>query len=423
MLEPGVLVDGHEIEREVHDPAGAELRYLARSPDGTPAMVITSRRMFADRGERSRFRRLSATLSALDHQAAIRIRAVTEYANRPVLITDPYPDTTLGDLLEDDAPLAPERVVTLLAPLADALDRANAVGLVHSTLSADSVLLASGDRPVLDTFGLVAEDHGAWSVVMDRDVRYMSPEQVRGLPAVPASNIYSLTALAVHALTGEPPFTGEPPAVMYAHVIKAPEDVTARRPELGARIDWVVSSGMAKEPEGRPTSAMVLVQMLAHALEVATENGASAPRPRHRRGSGSRRTAAVVAAAVGVGALTALAVGPFGDGGSEAVPAAQPVAATAWDRLAGQRAELRDQLAAADTPKAQAAAATALGDLYARAARIRQSPALAAAARDASAAYTGLASAAGSNDDAGYLDAARAVERAEGRLSLAASRH
>jgi hypothetical protein len=56
-------------------------------------------------------------------------------------------------------------------------------------------------------------------------------------------------------------------------------------------------------------------------------------------------------------------------------------------------------------------------------ARTGQPPALAAAAREASAAYGRLASAAGLNDDAGYLDAARAVERAEGRLSLAASRH
>jgi serine/threonine-protein kinase len=423
VLEPGLLVDGYEIERQVDAPAGEELRYEARSPDGAPVMLITTRRMFADRGERSRFRRFSATRAALDHEAAIPIRAVTEYANRPVLITDPYPERTLGDLLEHDAPLAPERVVGLLAPVADALDRAHAAGLVHSTLCADSVLVASGDRPVLDTFGLMAEDHEAWSVVMDRDVRYISPEQVRGLPAVPASNVYSLTALAVHALTGEPPFTGEPSAVMYAHVIREPQEVSARRPELGAPIDWVVSSGMAKEPEGRPTSAMVLIQMIAHALRVATRNGASTSRTRHRRGPGARRTAAVVAAAIGVGALTAFAVTPFGDDGSDVAPAAQPAAETAWDGLAGQRAELRDRLAAADTPKAQAEAATALGDLYARAARTGRPPALAAAAREASTAYAGLASAAGSNDDAGYLDAARAVERAEGRLSLAASRH
>jgi hypothetical protein len=422
VVEPGVFVEGHEIESQMLDHAGAELRYTARSLDGTPATVITTDRVFAERVERARFRRLSATRAALHHEAALPIRAVTEYAHRPVLITDPYPDRTLGDLLDHDAPLAPEWVVALLAPVADALDRAHAAGLAHATLSADSLLLAGRERLVLDTFGVLAEDPGAWSVVAGRDVRYISPEQVRGLPATPASNVYSLTALAVHALTGEPPFTGEPRPVMYAHVVKAPPEVSARRPELGRRIDRVVRTGMAKQPEGRPTSTLVLMQMLADALQV-TGDGAPAAPPQRRRGARALVPAAVVAAAVGVGALTAVAVSPFDGTGSEVAPAAQPVAATAWDGLAGQRAELRDRLAAADTPEAQAEAATALGDLYAHAARTRKPRALAAAAGDASSAYERLASAAGLNDDAGYLDAAREVERAEGRLSLAASPH
>jgi len=436
-LEPGVLVDGHQIVSQVHGHFGPELRYLARSPDDMPTMVISTRHTFTDRRERSRFRRVSAARAVLDHPAAIRIWAVTEHANQPVLISDPYPECTLDDLLEHDAPLAPDRVVRLLAPVAEALDRAHAAGVVHSTLSAESLLLAGRERLLLDAaFGLLAEEEGGWSLLEGRDVRYISPEQVRGLPALPSSNVYSLTALIVHALTGEPPFTGEPPAVLYAHVIKAPAKVSERRPELGERIDAVVDAGLAKAPERRPSSAVKLLQMAADALRVPRPD-AQAPRQKPRlrlvtddhapvtprpngRDVGGLLTAAVVAASIGLGAVGAIAVAPFGDDESPPAPRA-PVTGT-WNQVADTRGELRDRLAAADTPTAQAEAASGLAGLYEAAARTGRPRGLAAAAREAGLAYKRLAAAAELNDDAGYAEAAQAVERAEARLSLAASR-
>ena len=437
-LQPGTVLDGHEILGQTDGRAGPELRYEARSPDGTPTTVTIGRRMFSDRRDRSRFRRLAGARMALDHPAAIRVRGVTEYAHHPVLVADQYPKDTLADVLARAAALPPERVVTLLAPVADALDRAHAAGLAHRTLSAHSLLLAGPDQLMLDTFGLLSSEHvDDWSVLGSRDVRYISPEQLRGLPAGPAGNVYSLTALAVHALTGEPPFTGDQPTVMYAHLVNPPPSVSGRRSELGRRLDAAVSAGLAKEPAARPRSATELVRMLADALGERPRTGslraevlprlpteeeqpAAGARPRGRRGA-AILAATLVATAAAAGAVAAIAVAPFG--GEDSAPAAQTPVSDTWKQMASTRGELRDRLAAADTPKAQAEAATALGDLYGNAARTGRPRALAAAAREASAAYERLASAAGLNDDAGYLDAARAVEGAEGRLSLAASRH
>jgi hypothetical protein len=435
-LEPGAVVDGHEVVRSVHAHAAPELRYVARSPDGKPAMVMISLRMFRDRRDRSRFFRLAGALAALDHPAAIRVRAVTEHAHHPVLVSDAYPECTFADLLFHDAPLHPERVVTMLAPVAEVLDRAHAAGLVHRALSADSLLLAGRERLMLDTFGLLAsEQDGQWDLLLARDLRYISPEQVRDLPPSPASNVYSLTALAVHALTGEPPFTGDQAAVMYAHLVKQPAAVSSRRPELGERLDAVVSAGMAKQPEVRPASATELVNTLADALEVKRPEPSRRPVPKEplrlvtraerpvapgrSRRLGAAVLAAIVAGSVAAGAVAGMALAPFGDDGSRPRPA---VPAT-WKQVADTRGELRDRLAAADTPMAQADASSALGDLYGRAARMKQPSDFAAAAGDASAAYERLAAAATVNDEPGYQDAARAVESAEGRLSLAASRH
>ena len=278
-----------------------------------------------------------------------------------------------------------EQVVALLAPVADALDRAHAAGLVHSRFSAHSLLLAGRERLMLDTFGLLASEHdGEWNLLGARDLRYISPEQVRGLPAGPASNVYSLTALAVHALTGEPPFTGDQPAMMYAHLVNEPEAVSSRRPDLGRRLDGrrgrrdgegaggpaAVRHGArpdarrragSKRPEAssRPVPVAPLRLVTEADSPVApgrrTAPGRRPPRGGRRRGS------------VAAGAVAAMAVAPFGDDASASgFPSGRR---GRLEQLAGKRAELRDQLAAADTPKAQAEAATALGDLYGRAAR------------------------------------------------------
>jgi hypothetical protein len=454
-LEDGVVVEGHVVERGIYGHAAAELHFLVRSEDGSQGTLVTSLRAYAGRRERSRFRRLAARRAELDHPAAIPIRAVAEYADHPVLIADEYPTRTFADLLKEAAPLPPERVVKMLAPVAEALDLAHSIGLMHDALSADSLLLAERDRLMLDTFGLLAsEDEAAWSIIEAGDIGYRSPEQVRAEPIGPWSNIYSLTALLVHALTGEPPYRGDRAAVIYSHLAGTPPRLSDRIPELGGEIDAVVEQGLARAPLDRPASATELLRAAADALRLRRPDRGKAPAPRPRlelvpdggfspsvpaggrprgpvvgdspaetrsRREGRRVLAGVVAVALACGALVAVSATPFGDDGPGV--AARSSGAAAWKQLVAERAGLRAELASATTPQAQARAASALADLYESAARTGQPRALAAAASDADVAYVRLAAAADRNDRAGYVDAGRAVEDAERRLSLAASRH
>lgn len=427
-LEEGSVVDGYVVDAAPDVHTRPEALYAVTAPDGGAATLVAPRRPYADRFRSFRVRRLARLRLELTHPALIPLRAVGEYEGQPYLVTDVQPRRTFDDLLEEKAPHESELLLAMLRPVAEALDLAHSHGLVHQELSGESLLLA-GDRLMLDSFGLFASGwEDKWDNVHMDDVRYRSPEQMLGEPLGPAANVYSLAALVVHVLTGAPPYQGPRPAVTYGHMAQPPPLVSKRRPELGAAVDEVIAWGMAKDPSERPRSAMALLKAVEQALGGTVPAGLRHPRtvavsavpeafpPVRGTGRRSGVLVAVVAAAAACGALAAVVVEPFG--GAEASQPAAVADAPAVRQLAARRADLRAELASAETPQDQAAAARQLASAYDEAARALASNRVAAAAGTAADAYSDLAAAGEANDASGYSDAADAVTGAERRLSV-----
>jgi serine/threonine-protein kinase len=437
-LPDGSVVAGYAVEGQAEDQVGPERRYAVRGPDDSRATLVAARAPFPGRAARSRFARLAARRMTLDHPGAIPVRAAAERQSHGVLIADEYPERTLGDLLEEGAPLPPKRVVAMLAPVAEALDMAHGLGLVHQDLAAKSLLLSERDRLELDTFAIL-EGGGdpRWTTAKARDIRYVSPDVLRGEPLGAPGNVYSLAALIMHALTGAPPFSGDRAAIVYGHMSDPPPRLSERVPALGSRADAVMSRALAKEPSERPPSAAALVLELADALGVpAPDIVPPLARPPHPRPAPTRaaetspvrerqgRRAIAVAAilvAVGAGAIAGAVAAPFG--GDEPARATEPARPSVWPQVGERRAALRAELASARVPAEQARAASALADLFARAARAGGPGALRAASSETAIAYSRLAAAVRAHDRAAYADAAEAVRSADDGLSLAASRH
>jgi eukaryotic-like serine/threonine-protein kinase len=148
-------------------------------------------------------------------------------------------------------------------------------GLVHRNVSPQSVLVAySGDVKLIN-FG-IARTMGRRATTVSGLVKgtygYMSPEQVRGLPIDPRSDIFSCGIVFYELLTGEHPFVGRDEFDMLEKV----RNVALRPPSLTApgipdELERIACKALAKHADERYQRAMDLQEDLQSYLLV---NGA-----------------------------------------------------------------------------------------------------------------------------------------------------
>lgn len=245
--------------------------YLGRSPAGREVAVKVVRPELAAEAEfRERFTREVAAARVVSgaYTAAV-IDADTE-AELPWLATMYVPGPSLAEAVRTDGPLPEPQVRPLGAGLVEALQAIHAARVVHRDLKPANVLLASDGPRVID-FGISRVDGapGLTQVgVVVGTPPFMSPEQIKGAPVGPPSDVFSLGGVLVYALTGRPPH-GSGEGVRYRVVLAEPEldGVPASMREL-------IAHCLAKRPEDRPQ----LSELLAKLLE-QTPKSASWPPP------------------------------------------------------------------------------------------------------------------------------------------------
>jgi hypothetical protein len=134
-------------------------------------------------------------------------------AEPPWMVTAYIPGPTLQEQVETHGPMPIEQVRKLGAQVAEGLAAIHACGLVHRDLKPGNVILAE-DGPRIIDFGIAIHGQApkltASGMVLGT-FAYMSPEQARGLPTGPATDVFALGGMLAFAATGLPPFGGDPP--------------------------------------------------------------------------------------------------------------------------------------------------------------------------------------------------------------------
>src|SRR6185503_11400995 len=164
-------------------------------------------------------------------------------------------------------PLELDEVIRIGTDVADALDAAHVVGLIHRDIKPANILLTRSGRAKVADFGLAkrvegeAELGAGAATVSDMTqaggvagtIAYMSPEQTRGDPLDPRSDLFSLGVVLYEALTGRLPFEG-PTALSVIHEIALVEPPAPSRIRRGLPrvLDTIVLRAMAKDREKRP---------------------------------------------------------------------------------------------------------------------------------------------------------------------------
>jgi len=214
---------------------------------------------------------------------------------------------SLRQRLEHERQLPLEDALRITREVADALDYAHALAIVHRDVKPENILFEAGHAVVAD-FGIARAVSTAGTAKLTETglavgtPAYMSPEQAAGDPALDGrSDLYSLACVLYEMLGGAPPFTGpSPQAVLAAQIADPVPKLRALRPTTPAGVERALEQALAKEAAQRYATAGEFVQRLTRA-STAESIAAEARRERARR----RRRALLTAA----GAMLVAAIG------------------------------------------------------------------------------------------------------------------
>jgi serine/threonine protein kinase len=273
-LEPGIEISGYRFERVLGRGGMGEVWEATQlSLDRRVALKVIAPSKANEPGFGDRFRREAKMAASVRHDAVLQIFDHGTLDDGRLFITTQLIDgPDLSELIEERGKLSLAEAVSILLPIADALDAAHERELVHRDVKPSNVLLEpykGGWRPYLADFGLARPQNGSVKYTSTGEVvgtvDFMAPEQVHGNTAIDGrADVYAFGALLYTALTGQVPYPRDTEAaVMLAHVRDAPPKPSRLVPGLPDEADKVVRRAMAKELSQRADSAGKLMRYLA----------------------------------------------------------------------------------------------------------------------------------------------------------------
>lgn len=229
--------------------------YLANDDtlDRPVALKLLSRDAHSDPSQLRRFQQEAKAVSSLNHPHILVVHAFGEIDGRPYIVTEFIEGHTLRTRLHGGA-VGIIEAVDIATQLASALAAAHERGILHRDVKPENVMLRpDGYVKVLD-FGLAktaagrgGEDtHTQPGMVMGTP-RYMSPEQARGQPLDPRTDVWSLGVVLYEMIAGRPPFEGESVADVLAAILTGqPPPLAEAPPAVAACVQRALSKSTAE---------------------------------------------------------------------------------------------------------------------------------------------------------------------------------
>ena len=191
---------------------------------------------------------------------------------------------TLSQIIRAEAPLPPERALTIALQVADALAASHKTQIVHRDLKPDNIILIQRGREhdfvkLLD-FGiakLTSDSRGSHrtrtGLVLGTPA-YMSPEQCEGRANVDhRTDIYALGICLYEMLVGRVPFVGEGYGeILVQHLTQKPIEPSRYR-MMSPHVEAVVLKALEKRPEMRYPTMDEFIRALADPVGYVEAHG------------------------------------------------------------------------------------------------------------------------------------------------------
>ncbi len=220
----------------------------------------------------ARFERETRLCATLNHPNIVRIIDTGRADDGLYMVFELVPGETLTELLARRRALPPAEAVELLGQVLEALETAHGQGIVHRDLKPENIMVVTGGGlpyvKVLD-FGIGAyvTDAGAGLPTLTRSHEfvgtpsYSAPEQLRGEPATPRSDIYAWGLVLLECLTGRRLMDGATVAQVFYKQL-SPEEVPLPASVVMHPLGALLRRALAKQSRERASSAGRLAREL-----------------------------------------------------------------------------------------------------------------------------------------------------------------
>ena len=231
-----------------------------------------------DAALRGRFRQEAVAAAALSHPNIVATYDTGEDDGNAFIVMELVEGESLRQLLDRVRVLDPPQATAIAHQVAMALDHAHKQGIVHRDIKPANVLVPREGAVKVADFGIAkaagGDDHTRTGTVVGT-ARYLSPEQVQGLPADARTDVYALGLVLYEMLAGRPAFTGDTEmATALARLTGPPPPLELARPGIPPALSGVVEAALQPEAAHRIPTAAAFDQALHRASQ-----GVAPPRP------------------------------------------------------------------------------------------------------------------------------------------------
>lgn len=259
ILQPGQQFAGFAIGRLLGAGGMGEVYEARHLHLGRTDVLKVLRWDLPDPEMATRFLREAQHAARLQHPSVVAIYGAGEADGLLYLHLQRIDGPNLRQLIDREGPLTAHRAVALLAGVADALDAAHAIGLIHRDVKPANILVtpAANGRPeqaYLTDFGisvLLGQTSLTRSGMLVGTLGYLPPELLLGGQPDGRVDVYSLGRVLEETLTGLRP--GEPAPAAADTVVQGPG------PRLPPPLQEVVDRACAADPRERFGSCRELI--------------------------------------------------------------------------------------------------------------------------------------------------------------------
>lgn len=225
------------------------------------ALKVLPKGKSSDPSALGRFQREARAVAALRHPNIIQAYDIDHEGDIHFIVMEYVDGISVQEYVRRHGPMRPDVAADVIAQACDALEHANAAGLVHRDIKPGNLLVDKTGIVKLLDMGLAVffeeKERDPLTLEYDENVLgtadYLAPEQALDSHNVDIrADIYSLGGTFYYMLTGQAPFPeGTIAQKLLWHQNRHPRSIREIQPEVPATIEKIVRKMMAKDPKNR----------------------------------------------------------------------------------------------------------------------------------------------------------------------------